>query len=322
MTSISGLAAATLVVAAVAQAAVAQVQSFSTPPQGSVWNTMASVIAGEARTSADMRLVVQPYGGNALMMQAVNDGLAEYSLNDVNDVITAVTGTGEYRSAMPNLRVLARVNPFPVGLYVKANSGITAVADLAGRSVPSGWDAFPIARSHIAAILAAGGLDWDDVTPVPVPELIRGSDDMASGRVDSAFFAVGGPKVAEVDASVGGVRFLRVEANDETLAKIRAVRPAFYFSEVTPAPVRVGVPEPMMFVTWDNVLVAGAHVPDDKVKALLTVLFDRREAIGAAYPPLRALTLETAFREYPGVEYHLGAVAFFAERGVTMSRPQ
>ena len=223
---------------------------------------------------------------------------------------------------MPDLRIVARINPFPVGLYVREDSGMTAVSDLVGRSVPSGWDAFPIARSHISAILAAGGLDWDDVEQVPVPELIRGSDDMASGRVDSAFFAVGGPKVAEVDASVGGVRFLTVDDNDETLARIREVRPAFYFSEIAPAPVRVGVPEPMMFVTWDNVLVAGAHVPDEQVQALLAVLFDNRDAIGAAYPPLLALNLETAFREYPGVEYHPGAVAFFDERGVTMTSDQ
>jgi TRAP transporter TAXI family solute receptor len=311
-----------LLFAGLASAAKAQVQSFSTPPQGSVWNTMASVISGEARTSAGLRLVVQPYGGNAQMMQAVNDALAEFSLNDVNDVITAHSGTGDYATAMPNLRVVARINPFPVGLYVREASGMTAVSDLAGRSVPAGWDAFPIARSHISAILAAGGLSWDDVTQVPVPELIRGSDDMASGRVDSAFFAVGGPKVAEVNASVGGVRFLSVEANDETLARIREVRPAFYFSEVSPAPVRVGVPEPMMFVTWDNVLVAGAHVTDEQVQALLAVLFDNREAIGAAYPPLLALNIQTAYRDYPGIDYHTGAVAFFEARGVALTSGQ
>ncbi|EKF21010.1 TAXI family TRAP transporter solute-binding subunit [Nitratireductor pacificus] len=300
-------------------AAQAQVSSISTPPQGSVWNTMASVIAGQARESAGMGLVVQPYGGNAQMMQAVNDGLAEYSLNDVNDVITAVGGTGEYAAALPNLRVIARINPFPIGLYVKESSGMTAVSALAGKSVPSGWDAFPIARSHISAILAAGGLTWDDVKQVPVPELIRGSDDMASGRVDSAFFAVGGPKVAEIDASVGGVRFLTVDANDETLAAIQKVRPAFYFSEVAPAPVRVGVPEPMMFVTWDNVLLAGAHVSDEQVGQLLAAIFDNKDAIAKAYPPLGALNIETAFKEYPGVEYHPGAVAFFKERGVAQS---
>jgi TRAP transporter TAXI family solute receptor len=296
--------------------AAAQVSSIATPPQGSVWNTMSSVMAGKARESTGLRLVVQPYGGNAQMMQALNEGLAEFALNDVNDAISANAGSGEYKAAMPNLRVVARINPFPVGLYVKESSGLKSVADLAGRSVPSGWDGFPIARSHITAILAAGGLDWDDVKKVPVPELIRGSDDMASGRVDSAFFAVGGPKVAEISASVGGVRFLTVDANDKTLAKIRAVRPAFYFSQVTPAPPRVGVKEPMMFVTWDNILLAGSHVPDKQVETFLTAIFDNVEAIGKAYPPLRALNLQTAYKDYPGLQYHPGAVAFFEGRGV------
>ena len=36
-----------------------------------------------------------------------------------------------------------------------------------------------------------------------------------------------------------------------------------------------------------------------------------RDAIGEAYPPLRALNIETAYKAYPGVEYHPGAVAFF-----------
>jgi TRAP transporter TAXI family solute receptor len=277
---------------------------------------MSSVMAGKARESTGLRLVVQPYGGNAQMMQALNEGLAEFALNDVNDAISANAGSGEYKAAMPNLRVVARINPFPVGLYVKESSGLKSVADLAGRSVPSGWDGFPIARSHITAILAAGGLGWDDVKKVPVPELIRGSDDMASGRVDSAFFAVGGPKVAEISASVGGVRFLTIEANDKTLAKIRAVRPAFYFSQVTPAPPRVGVKEPMMFVTWDNILLAGSHVPDKQVETFLTAIFDNVEAIGKAYPPLRALNLQTAYKDYPGLQYHPGAVAFFEGRGV------
>lgn len=309
-----------LATALAAQAASAQVVSIATPPQGSVWNTMASVFAGQAREDSDLRVVVTPVGGNEAMMQALEQQLAEFSLNDVNDVITASTGTGEWEGgALTNLRIVARINPFPVGLYVREDSGMTHVSDLLGQSVPSGWTAFPLARSHISGILAAGGLEWDDVAQVPVPELIRGSDDFAAGRVDSAFFAVGGPKVAEVDASVGGVRFLAVDSDEAALERIRAVRPAFYFTEVEPAPFRVGVTEPMAFVTWDNVLVAGAHVSDEVVFQMLEVLFDGRQAIGEAYGPLRAFDPSTAYRAYPGVEYHPGAIQFFESRGVALT---
>ena len=310
------LAAAVMALVYASGIAFAQVESITTPPAGSVWNTMASVIAAEARKASGGRLVVQPYGGNAQMMEAVDSGLAEYSLNDVNDVITAVSGTGEYSAPMPNLRVLARINPFPVGLFVRSDSGMTRVSDLKGMRVPSGWEAFPLNRPLVGALLAADGISYDDVLQGPMPELIRAADALTSGLTDAAFFAVGGPKVAEVDASVGGVRFLDVASDDAALAAVRRFRPAYYFSEVAPSPASVGIESPIMMLTWDNVLVAGAHVSEEQVKALLAAIFDSRDAISAAYPPLAALDIGTAFVDYPGVDYHPGALAFFAERGV------
>ncbi|MGP1255815.1 MAG: TAXI family TRAP transporter solute-binding subunit [Kiloniellales bacterium] len=298
-------------------AAAAQTVSIATLPQGSVWNTMGNVIAGAVREHGNIRMVVQPYGGNLAMMQAVHQGLAEFSINDINDIIVAVAGEADYQgNAQSELRVVAKLNALPVGLYVREDLGIDRIADLKGKRVSSGWDAFPIANSHVSAILTAGGLTYDDVVGVPVPGLIRGSDDLVSGRTDAAFFAVGGPKVAEVDAAVEGVRFLEIESDASALERIQAVRPAFYFSEVTPAPFRVGIEAPMMMVTWDNVLVAGAHVPDETVHALLTAMADAKQALGEAYPPLRAFSVEAAYVDYPGVAYHPGAVRFFEENAI------
>ena len=60
-------------------------------------------------------IVVQPYGGNAQRMEPLNEGFADFSLNNV---ISAVEGSGGYDATMPDLRVLARINRFSVGLYV------------------------------------------------------------------------------------------------------------------------------------------------------------------------------------------------------------
>ena len=199
-------------------AAAAQTVSIATLPQGSVWNTMGNVIAGAVREHGNVRMVVQPYGGNLAMMQAVNQGLAEFSINDVNDVIVAFAGEVDYRdNAQSGLRIVAKLNALPVGLYVRESLGIERIEELKGKRVSSGWDAFPLAKSHVSAILTAGGLTYDDVVGVPVPGLIRGSDDLVSGRTDAAFFAVGGPKVAEVDAAVEGVRFLKIESDASAL---------------------------------------------------------------------------------------------------------
>ncbi|MEM8877829.1 MAG: TAXI family TRAP transporter solute-binding subunit [Pseudomonadota bacterium] len=298
--------------------AMAQTVSIATLPQGSVWNTMGNVIANVVREDG-VRMVVQPYGGNLAMMQALEGGLAEFSINDINDVIAAGEGIDHYQGKVQsNLRIVAKINPLPIGLYVRTDSGMTKMSDLRGRRVSSGWDAFPLAKSHVSAILSTGGLSYEEVEGVPTPGLIRGSDDLAAGRTEAAFFAVGGPKVAEVNATVGGVRFLQGESDADALARIQAIRPAFYFSEVAPAPFRVGIEEPMMMVTWDNVLVAGAHVPDDTVKALLVAMTDNKDGMGEAFPPLRAFSIDGAYVDYPGVTYHPGAVTFYEERGIAL----
>ena len=301
---------------ALAAPAAAQTVSIATLPQGSVWNTMGNVIAGEVR-DAGLRMVVQPYGGNLAMMQALDQQLAEFSINDINDVIAASQGIDHYEGQeIDGLRVVAKLTPQPIGLYVRADSGMTEMSELAGKRVSSGWDAFPLANSHVSAMLSTGGISYDDVTGVPVPGLIRGSDDLAAGRTDAAFFAVGGPKVAEVASSVGGVRFLKGASDDSALAKIREIRPAFYFSEVQPAPFRVGIEEPMMMVTWDNVLLAGAHVPDETVAAMLDALQQAEGDLGEAYPPLGAFDIQNAYVNYPGATYHPGATAWFETNGI------
>ena len=57
-----------------------------------------------------------------------------------------------------------------------------------------------------ARLLATGGLTETDIKPVRVPNVVRSADDFMAGNADMFFFAFGGPKVREADATVGGIR--------------------------------------------------------------------------------------------------------------------
>ena len=93
------------------------------------------------------------------------------------------------------------------------------MADLKGKKVGMGFSAMRTIDPMVKAILATGGLTEKDVTPVLVPNVIRGADDFASGAADMFFFAFGAPKVREVDATVGGIRALEIPESGMAAAK-------------------------------------------------------------------------------------------------------
>lgn len=310
---------------AAAPNAEAQTLSIATLPQGSTFNTMGSVIANTARRHADINMVVQPYGGTAAVMQALEEGLAEFTLLDVNDAIMATSGTGHSEGLEhENLRIVAVLRPMELGFFVAADSDIHTVADLEGRRVTSGWTAFPMGAYHTAGMLAAADLTPNDTVGVPVPDLIGGADAVGAGRADATMFAIGAPKVAELDASLGGVRFLPIsedasaDPDEEMLQRVQAVSPAFYLSLVQPAPPYVGVTEPMQMLTWDLVLVTRPDVPEETVERLLGAIVENREEMVEAFPLFGPFAADGAYKSFPVVEYHPGAISYYDAAGIEM----
>jgi TRAP-type uncharacterized transport system substrate-binding protein len=115
---------------------------------------------------------------------------------------------------------------------------------------------------------------------------------------------------------VGGVKFLPVKADQSALNAVLKIRPAFYFSEVKPAPHLVGIDKPTQMLTWDNVLIVNDKVSDESVYQLVTAILENKEALIQIFPGFKALAVNTPNKNYPGIQYHPGAVRYFKEKGL------
>jgi TRAP-type uncharacterized transport system substrate-binding protein len=148
---------------------------------------------------------------------------------------------------------------------------------------------------------------------VPEVNVVRAADDFKAGKVDLLFFAVGAPKVAEVAASVGGLRLLPMNAFPDSEARMKKVRPEYYFSTVNPAPHIAGIDKPSPVQTIDVVVGVGAHVTDDVVYQFVKAMRENKKDLVAGHPNFNQFDEAQAGKAQPSLPHHPGAIKYFKE---------
>ena len=298
--------AAALATILIAPAAQAQQLGIGTMGQGTSGYSIGTAIA-RVLSEEGIDALVQPSAGTSAYLPLIDMGELDLGIANAIEVGAAVKGTGDFEGrALENVAPAARLYPFRVGIFVRDDSDIETVEDLAGKTVTYGFTSQVTINDVVDAILAAGGLEPDDIQQGMVPNVVRGADDFASGRVDGAFFAVGSGKVTEVDASVGGLRFLPLPDTEDAEARLREVVPQAYIDTIEPREGLAGVDEPMPVMAYDYMLVVGAHVPDETVAEIVTALRDNKEALVESFAAFRDMDPEEMYVDI-GVPYHPGA---------------
>ena len=298
-------------------AASAQTVGFATLPPGSILHAQASVIAKVVQDHSKLQVRVVGYGGDTGILEAVGSKKDDFWLLDVGESADAMHGRGTWKgNAKPNLRTAMTMYGFQMAFWVRKDSPIQSIADLKGKRVPSEWVQQTGVLPHTTAVLAAGGITYNDVVKMPVVNVVRAADDFKAGKLDLLFFAVGAPKVAEVAASVGGLRILPMNPLPDSEKRMKAVRPEYYFSTVNPAPHVAGVDKPSPVQTIDVVVGVGAHVPDAVVHQFVKAMRENKKALVAGHPNFNQFDETRAGKAQPSLPHHPGAIKYLKEAGV------
>jgi TRAP transporter TAXI family solute receptor len=305
-----------LVAGLTATAAQAQVLGFGTAPQGTIGYNMGSAIAKVMAEAAGVQSRVQPYSGSSAILPLVNSGELDLTVCNVLEAQEAANGEGPYKGRMqPNVRVLAVIFPLTSSIFVRKDSPIQTIADLKGKRVPYGFTAQVTLERIVSAILATGGLTSSDIVPVMVPNVIRGADDFAEGKIDGGFFALGAAKVAEVNKTTGGIRYLPVSDEPQAVAAMRRIMPYAYVKLVNPSPAFVGLSGPTKLMAYDYLVVAGAHVKDDVVYRIAKAMHENKPKLMESLRAFAGFNPNDMHKRMPA-EFHPGAVKYYQEKGI------
>ncbi len=285
---------------------------FATLPAGTLNYTTASAIAKVLKEKAGMNVLVQPTAGDAVILPMVDRDEAEIGISNILEVVDAVSGEAKI-GKQPHLRLIGVPHTFRGTFWVRKDSPMKTIADLKGKRVPLGYSAMLTIDRLARSILATGGLTEKDVSPVLVPNVVRGADSFAAGDCDMFFFAFGAPKVREVDATVGGIRALEIPESGLPAAK--KIFRYGYLLKAQPSPFFIGVDHPMDVYAWDNLLITNDKVADDVVYKIIDTLVNNTADLVTVQPALREFSAQKLYTDYD-LPYHPGALKYFKDHNI------
>ena len=300
--------AALAILAMATATAAAQAIGLATMQPGTLNHTTGTAIAKVIKEKAGLNALVQPTAGESVIIPLVGRGEAEFGIANALEVSVAVEN-----NRLPELRLIGAIHPLPTAFFVRKDTSMRTIADLKGKKVVFGFSAQRTLDILSRAILATGGLTDKDISPVLVPNVIRGADDFISGAADTFYFAFGAPKVREVDATVGGIRAL--EILESGMPAARKIYPDGYLAPAAPGPFYVGVEKPMGVYTWDNLLFTSSRVKDDVVYKVIEAMTKNKDDLITVQPALRAYTPGGLYKKF-STPYHPGALKYFADNKI------
>jgi uncharacterized protein len=298
------------------QPASAETLGIGSNPQGSIAYSTAAAIAKVATEQGGIKTAVVPQGGPVVTIPMVNNGELEFSVSVSLPAAYANKGVSMFKGRpQPKLRVVAALFSLQTGFFVPEKSDIKSVADLKGKRIPSGYNKQRVNGVMSDSVLAVFGLTEKDVKGVPVPEGVRGVQDLADGNVDAAFFSIGSAKVTEAATTLGGIRFLSLPDTPEAQQKMRQAAPGSFIAAVEPAPNKVGIVRGINAMTAPYLLLAGEKTSADAVYKVVKAIYENKPKLVAVMKDFEDFDPKKINVDV-GIPYHAGAVKFFKEAGL------
>lgn len=298
-------------------AASAQTVGMATSPAGSLYHTQGSAMAPIIKDKGGLEVRIQPFSSPNIHLPAINAGQIDFGLANIYELFLAAEGKDFFAGKKnENLRLVSITGPLRSAIFVKKDSPAKQLADIKGMRMVWGFAQqniiMPLILSHFDAV----GLTEKDITPVPVPTVVRGADDFAAGKADVFFFALGSAKVTEVDASVGGLRAFALPDGAATQAAFKKHFPPAYTEVVNPRPGLAGIASPTPIMAYDAVMVTHAGASDDVVYKMTKALHENAEAVAKSSPTLTGFTPGGMAKKTDLAKYHPGAIKYYQEKGL------
>ncbi len=302
----------------VSVASAAAVYNLATHPVGNLTNMAGTGVAAVVNKYSPVQFKVKAVAGPTTWLPMMNSGEIELGIFTSADSYPAYLGIEAYEKLSGgkgfDIRLVGTGMVLSLGTLVTADCPAKTMAELKGLRVCGNYANVPSAQVAMTAVLANGGLSWDDVKMVPVPHPGAAVKAVMEGRADAGWASLGMPAVRELDAK-RGARFIGLDTSPEALARKDKYHP-YSFPKLHKAGTAPGLVTDIWMVGIENYLVSRADLPDQAIYDINKALWEHCEELGTFHAMMKSWNQKNFVSNKLFTPYHPGAIKFLKEKGL------
>ena len=214
-----------------------------------------------------------------------------------------------FPAPLTELRAIAAIYPNYVQIVASAESGITTLEELKGRSISVGAPASGT-ELNARAIFAAAGMSYDDMGKVEYLPYAESAELIKNRQLDSTLQSsgLGVAFIKDLSATMD-INIVAIPA--ETVESIGAP----YVASVIPAGTYDGQDADVPTAAIGNILVTRAGVSDETAYQMTKLLFENLERLKASHSAAAAIDPAKAL-DGLSIPLHPGAERYYKEAGL------
>ncbi|HEY0636561.1 MAG TPA: TAXI family TRAP transporter solute-binding subunit [Pseudonocardiaceae bacterium] len=256
-----------------------------------------------------LRATAAETGASVQNIEQLVSGAYDIAFSLADTASDAVEGTGSFTAKQP-VQALTRLYSNYTQVVVRADSGITSVADMKGRTISTGS---PKSGTEVIAnrLLTAAGLADTDVSAQRL-DLDKTVSGMKDGSIDGLFWSGGLPTPALTDlfTSLGDqVRFVDITP---LLPAMQEISPVYEQAAIPAATYSTPADVPTIVVP--NYLLVKEDFAEGNACAITKLIFDKRPDLEKVHPAVKQILPEQA-AETGNVPLHPGSRKALDELG-------
>ncbi|WP_299925957.1 TAXI family TRAP transporter solute-binding subunit [uncultured Pelagimonas sp.] len=271
-------------------------------------------LVNKSRKEHGIRCAVESTGGSVYNINTIKAGELEFGVAQSDWQYHAYNGTSKFAdNPFPEVRAVFSVHPEPFTLIVRADSGITDFASLAGKRVNVGNPGSG-QRATMEVVMDAHGIAMDDLALATEYKGSEMAKQLCDGNIDAMIYTIGHPAAAIKEATTTCDAVL-VSVTGEAIDKLVADNP-FYRKATIPGGMYAGTDGDTETFGVGATFVTSANVPENVVYVVAKSVMENIEDFRQLHPAFANLKAEEMVKDGLSAPLHDGAAKAYKELGL------